>query len=218
LHSTPRAIKTAATIIEKDQLMDVSTIITLVVLAALAMWAVAIYNQLVALKNRYKNAFAQIEVQLKRRYDLIPNLVETAKGYMEHERGTLEAVTEARDAAASMLADAAKDPGNAAAIKNLATQEGVLQSALGKFSIAVEAYPDLKASQNMMQLTEELTSTENKIAFSRQAFNDQIMSYNTYRQSFPQVVLAASFGHPTDAELLEFADSEAIQDAPSVSF
>lgn len=218
MHSTPRAIKTAATIIEKDQLMDVSTIITLVVLAALAMWAVAIYNQLVALKNRYKNAFAQIEVQLKRRYDLIPNLVETAKGYMEHERGTLEAVTEARDAAASMLADAAKDPGNAAAIKNLATQEGVLQSALGKFSIAVEAYPDLKASQNMMQLTEELTSTENKIAFSRQAFNDQIMSYNTYRQSFPQVVLAASFGHPTDAELLEFADSEAIQDAPSVSF
>ena len=198
--------------------MDVSTIIILVVLAALAMWTVAIYNQLVALKNRYKNAFAQIEVQLKRRYDLIPNLIETAKGYMEHERGTLEAVTKARDAAASMLADAAKDPGNAAAIKNLATQEGVLQSALGKFSIAVEAYPDLKASENMMQLTEELTSTENKIAFSRQAFNDQIMSYNTYRQSFPQVVLAASFGHPTDAELLEFADSEAIQDAPSVSF
>ena len=198
--------------------MDVSTIIILVVLAALAMWAVAIYNQLVALKNRYKNAFAQIEVQLKRRYDLIPNLVETAKGYMEHERGTLEAVTKARDAAASMLADAAKDPGNAAAIKNLASQEGVLQSALGKFSIAVEAYPDLKASENMMQLTEELTSTENKIAFSRQAFNDQIMSYNTYRQSFPQIVLAARFGHPADAELLEFADSEAIQDAPSVSF
>jgi LemA protein len=197
--------------------MDVSTIIILVVLAALAMWTVAIYNQLVALKNRYKNAFAQIEVQLKRRYDLIPNLVETAKGYMEHERGTLEAVTKARDAAASMLADAAKDPGNAAAIKNLATQEGVLQSALGKFSIAVEAYPDLKASENMMQLTEELTSTENKIAFSRQAFNDQIMSYNTYRQSFPQIVLAARFGHPTDAELLEFADSEAIQDAPSIA-
>ena len=198
--------------------MDVSTIITLVVLAALAMWAVAIYNQLVALKNRYKNAFAQIEVQLKRRYDLIPNLIETAKGYLEHERGTLEEVTTARDAAASMLADAAKDPGNANAMKNLATQEGVLQGALGRFNIAVEAYPDLKASQNMMQLTEELASTENKIAFSRQAFNDQIMSYNTYRQSFPQVVLAASFGHPMDAELLEFADSEAIQDAPSVSF
>lgn len=218
MHSTVRAIKTTETINNKDQPMDVSTIIILVVLAALAMWAVAIYNQLVALKNRYKNAFAQIEVQLKRRYDLIPNLVNTAKGYMEHERGTLEAVTKARDAAASMLADAAKDPGNANAIKSLATQEGVLQSALGKFSIAVEAYPDLKASQNMMQLTEELTSTENKIAFSRQAFNDQIMSYNTYRQSFPQVVLAASFGHPTDAELLEFADSEVIQDAPSVSF
>jgi LemA protein len=218
LHSTLREIKTAATIIKKGQPMDVSTIIILVVLAALAMWTVAIYNQLVALKNRYKNAFAQIEVQLKRRYDLIPNLIETAKGYMEHERGTLEAVTKARDAAASMLADAAKDPGNAAAIKNLATQEGALQSALGKFSIAVEAYPDLKASENMMQLTEELASTENKIAFSRQAFNDQIMSYNTYRQSFPQIVLAASFGHPTDAELLEFADSEAIQDAPSVSF
>jgi LemA protein len=218
LHSTLREIKTAATIIKKGQPMDVSTIIILVVLAALAMWTVAIYNQLVALKNRYKNAFAQIEVQLKRRYDLIPNLVETAKGYIEHERGTLEAVTKARDAAASMLADAAKDPGNAAAIKNLATQEGALQSALGKFSIAVEAYPDLKASENMMQLTEELASTENKIAFSRQAFNDQIMSYNTYRQSFPQIVLAASFGHPTDAELLEFADSEAIQDAPSVSF
>ena len=198
--------------------MDVSTIITLVVLAALAMWAVAIYNQLVALKNRYKNAFAQIEVQLKRRYDLIPNLIETAKGYLEHERGTLEEVTKARDAATSMLADAAKDPGNANAMKNLATQEGVLQGALGRFNIAVEAYPDLKASQNMMQLTEELASTENKIAFSRQAFNDQIMSYNTYRQSFPQVVLAASFGHPMDAELLEFADSEAIQDAPSVSF
>ena len=198
--------------------MDVSTIIILVVLAALAMWAVAIYNQLVALKNRYKNAFAQIEGQLKRRYDLIPNLVETAKGYLEHERGTLEEVTKARDAAASMLADAAKDPGNAEAMRNLATQEGVLQGALGRFNIAVEAYPDLKASENMMQLTEELTSTENKIAFSRQAFNDQIMSYNTYRQSFPQVVLAASFGHPSDAELLEFADSEAIQDAPSVSF
>ena len=198
--------------------MDVSTIIILVVLAALGMWAVAIYNQLVALKNRYKNAFAQIEVQLKRRYDLIPNLVETAKGYLEHERGTLEAVTKARDAAASMLADAAKDPGNAEAMRNLASQEGVLQGALGRFNIAVEAYPDLKASQNMMQLTEELTSTENKIAFARQAFNDQIMTYNTYRQSFPQVLLAASFGHPTDAELLEFADREAIQEAPGVSF
>lgn len=198
--------------------MDISTIIFLVVVAAFGMWAVAIYNQLVALKNRFKNAFAQIEVQLKRRYDLIPNLVETAKGYLDHERETLEAVTKARDAAASVLADAARDPGNPDAMKNLASQEGLLQTALGRFNIAVEAYPDLKANENMIQLSEELTSTENKVAFSRQAFNDQIMSYNTYRQSFPQIVLAGAFGHPTDAELLEFADSAAIQEAPSVSF
>ena len=198
--------------------MDILTIIFLVVVAAFAMWAVAIYNQLVALKNRFKNAFAQIEVQLKRRYDLIPNLVETAKGYLDHERETLEAGTKARDAAASVLADAARDPGNPDAMKNLASQEGLLQSALGRFNIAVEAYPDLKANENMIQLSEELTSTENKVAFSRQAFNDQIMSYNTYRQSFPQIVLAGAFGHPTDAELLEFADSAAIQEAPSVSF
>lgn len=198
--------------------MDISTIITLVVLAGLAIYAVAIYNQLVALKNRYKNAFAQIEVQLKRRYDLIPNLVETAKGYLDHERQTLEEVTKARDAAASVLADAARDPGNADFIRNLASSESVLQGALGRFNIAVEAYPDLKANENMMQLSEELTSTENKIAFARQAFNDQVMSYNTYRQSFPQIVLAGAFGHATDAELLEFADSEAIQEAPSVSF
>jgi len=198
--------------------MDISTIITLVIVGALAVWAVGIYNQLVALKNRYKNAFAQIEVQLKRRYDLIPNLVETAKGYLEHERETLESVTKARDAAASVLADAAMDPGNDAAIRNLASQEGVLQGALSSFTSAVEAYPDLKANQNIMQLSEELTSTENKIAFARQAFNDQVMTYNTYRQSFPQIVLAGAFGHHTDAELLEFADSEAIQEAPSVSF
>ncbi|MDA0977941.1 MAG: LemA family protein [Proteobacteria bacterium] len=198
--------------------MDISTIIFLIVIGVLAIWAVAIYNQLVALKNRYKNAFAQIEVQLKRRYDLIPNLVETAKGYMKHEAETLQAVTEARDAAASVLAQAARDPGNADAIKNLVSQEGVLQGAMSRFNIAVEAYPDLKANQNMMQLTEELTSTENKIAFARQAFNDQVMNYNTYRQSFPQIVLAGALGHGADAELLEFADSEAIQAAPSVSF
>ena len=198
--------------------MDISTIIFLVVVAVFGMWAVAIYNQLVALKNRYKNSFAQIEVQLKRRYDLIPNLVETAKGYISHERETLEAVTKARDAAASVLADAARDPGNADAIKSLMTQEGVLAGALGRLNVTVEAYPDLKANENMMQLSEELTSTENKVAFARQGFNDQVMSYNTYRQSFPQIVLAGAFGHPQDATLLEFADSEAIQEAPSVSF
>ena len=198
--------------------MDISTIVIFVGLGAIAIWTIAIYNQLVALKNRYKNGFAQIEVQLKRRYDLIPNLVETAKGYLDHERETLEEVTKARDAAASVLTEAAMDPSNADAIKNLANQEGLLQGALSRLNVAVEAYPDLKANQNMMQVSEELTSTENKIAFARQAFNDQVMNYNTYRQSFPQIIIAGGLGHRSDAELLEFADSNAIQEAPSISF
>lgn len=198
--------------------MDISTIVIFVGLGAIAIWTIAIYNQLVALKNRYKNGFAQIEVQLKRRYDLIPNIVETAKGYLDHERETLEEVTKARDAAASVLTEAAMDPSNADAIRNLANQEGLLQGALSRLNVAVEAYPDLKANQNMMQVSEELTSTENKIAFARQAFNDQVMNYNTYRQSFPQIIIAGGLGHRSDAELLEFADSNAIQEAPSISF
>jgi LemA protein len=157
-------------------------------------------------------------VQLKRRYDLIPNLVETAKGYIKHERETLEAVINARNAAANGLAAAAKDPGNAAALKELMGQEGALTGAMNRFNVVMEAYPDLKANQNMMQLSEELTTTENKVAFSRQAFNDQVMSYNTYKQSFPPVTLAGIFGHSGDATLLEFEDSEAIQAAPKVEF
>ncbi len=193
-------------------------LIVLAVIAALAFWVVAIYNKLVALKNRYENGFAQIEVQLKRRYDLIPNLVETAKGYLTHERETLEAVIAARNQALAGLQAAAADPSNAAAMKELASAEGALGSALGRLNVVVEAYPDLKANENMMQLSEELTTTENKVAFARQAYNDQVTEYNAYRQSFPPVVFAGMFGHADDAELLEFEDSEAIQQAPQVSF
>ena len=194
------------------------TIIVLVVIAALGFWVVSIYNKLVTLKNRFMNAFSQIEVQLKRRYDLIPNLVETAKGYMSHERETLEAVISARNQAMAGLQAAAADPSNAAAIKELASAEGALGGALGRLSVVMEAYPDLKANQNMMQLSEELTSTENKVAFSRQAYNDQVTDYNTYKQTFPPVIFASFFGHAADAELLEYEDRESMKAAPSVSF
>jgi LemA protein len=198
-----------------------TALIVLIVLVLLAVvlgaMVVGIFNKLVAFKNRYENAFAQIEVQLKRRYDLIPNLVETAKGYMAHERDTLEAVISARGKAAGGLQQAAANPGDPKAIQNLAAAEGMLSGALGRLFALAEAYPDLKANQNMMQLSEELTSTENRIAFARQAFNDSVMQYNTYKQTFPPVVFAGMFGYGQDAAMLEFGD-EPIREAPKVSF
>lgn len=197
-------------------------LITLGVIAAivvvLALIVIGIYNKLVAFKNRYENAFAQIEVQLKRRYDLIPNLVETAKGYMAHEKGTLEAVIAARNVAAGGLGKAAANPGDAGAMQQLASAEGALTGAMGRLFAVMEAYPDLKANQNMMALQEEITATENKVAFSRQAFNDAVTAYNTYRESFPPVIVAPLFGQGKNASLLEFADSAQIQAAPKVSF
>ncbi|RTE85777.1 MULTISPECIES: LemA family protein [Gammaproteobacteria] len=198
--------------------MSLTGWIIIAVVVVLLLVVIRIYNQLVTLKNRFQNAFAQIEVQLKRRYDLIPNLVETAKSYLAHERETLEAVTQARNQASAALDAAKQQPGDAGSMANLAGAEGALGSALGRLNVVMEAYPDLKANQNMMQLSEELTTTENKIAFSRQAFNDSVMTYNTYRQSFPNVVIAGMVGHGTDASLLEFEDSAEIQKAPEVKF
>ncbi len=198
--------------------MDVSTLVMLVIIAAIIFYVIGIYNTLVRLINRYENAFAQIEVQLKRRYDLIPNLVETAKGYLKHESETLEAVIKARNAAHEGLASAAANPSDPNAIAQLSSAEGLLAGAMGRLNVVMEAYPDLKANQNMMQLSEELTSTENKVAFSRQAFNDAGTEYNTYKQTFPPVLFAATFGHGKDVALLEFEDSKLIQEAPKVSF
>jgi LemA protein len=197
------------------------SLVLIAVLGAIALllvlYGVGIYNKLVALKNRFENAFSQIEVQLKRRYDLIPNLVETVKGYMAHERSTLEAVIQARNQAVGGLQKAAAKPGDASAMHALATAEAGLSGALGRLFALAEAYPDLKANQNMAQLTEEITSTENKVAFARQAYNDSVTQFNTYRQSFPPVFFANLLGHNEDAELLDFDDAQ-IAEAPKVSF
>ncbi|WP_286237195.1 LemA family protein [Neptuniibacter halophilus] len=195
--------------------MDVATIVFLVIVLGAVFYVVSIYNTLVKLKNRFENGFSQIEVQLKRRYDLIPNLVEVAKGYMQHERETLEAVIQARNEASALLRGVAPGSGS---MQQLAGAENALQGALARMNIVMEDYPDLKANENMLQLSEELTTTENRVAFARQAFNDAVTEYNTYRQSFPPVLFAGTFGHPTDASLLEFEDSAQIQAAPKVSF
>jgi len=191
--------------------------IFLAVIVVLALWAVSIYNRLVQLRNRFKNAFAQIDVQLKRRYDLIPNLVETAKGYIKHERETLEAVIKARNQAVTAANAAGANPGNPAAMQGLSQAEGALTGMLGRLFALSEAYPDLKANQNMLSIQEELSSTENKVAFARQAFNDSVMEYNTKRESFPDTIFAGMFGFSA-AELLQATESAEERKAPQVKF
>ena len=194
--------------------MGVWILLGLIVLFVL--FIVGIYNRLVTARNGYKNAFAQIDVQLTRRYDLIPNLVEIAKGYIKHERETLEAVIAARNSAVSGLKAAAANPGSAAAIQTLGGAETALSGALGRLFAVAESYPDLKANQNMMQLSEELTSTENKVAFARQAYNDSVLSYNNAREVFPGSVVAGMFGfQPAELLQIESAEKRAV---PKVSF
>jgi LemA protein len=190
--------------------------VLLLIVLILVVWIIGIYNTLVALRNRFKNAFAQIDVQLKRRYDLIPNLVETAKGYLKHERETLEAVIKARNIALAASQSAAANPADGNAIKGLAAAEGGLAGALSRLMVVAEQYPDLKANQNMMQLTEEMTSTENKVAFARQAYNDSVMTYNTSRETFPNVIFAGMFNFQP-AELFKIEDATE-RDAPKVKF
>lgn len=191
-------------------------IAVVVVLLVFVLLVIGIYNKLVTLRNRYRNAFAQIDVQLKRRYDLIPNLVETAKGYLKHERETLEAVIQARNQAAAAGQKAASQPGDPQAMRSLAGAEGQLSAALGRLFVVVEAYPDLKANQNMLAVQEELTSTENKISFARQAFNDAVTAYNIARETFPSVVFAGMFGFQP-ADLFEI-EEPGQREAPKVSF
>lgn len=191
--------------------------ILLILLVLLVAIVVGIYNRLITLRNRFKNAFAQIDVQLKRRYDLIPNLVETAKGYIKHERETLEAVIQARTSAVSAADTAARNPGDPEAMQKLSGAENMLSATLGRLFALSEAYPDLKANQTMAQLMEELTSTENRIAFSRQAFNDAINVYNIARERFPAVILAGMFGF-LSAQLLESTESAEERRAPKVQF
>ncbi len=189
-------------------------VIAIVVIVLVVLYFISIYNRLVTARNTFKNAFAQIDVQLTRRYDLIPNLVETAKGYIKHERETLEAVIAARNAAYSGLKAAAADPTNAQALQQLSGAENQLGGAMGRLMVTVEAYPDLKANQNMMQLSEELTSTENRVAFARQAFNDSVLAYNNLREVFPNSLIAGSF---SAAQPLELPKPE-MREAPKVSF
>ncbi len=194
----------------------IPALIFLVVVVVFIAWVASMYNKLVSLRNRFKNAFAQIDVQLKRRYDLIPNLVETAKGYMKHERETLEAVVNARNQAAAASKRAAENPGDPDSMKGLTGAETALTGTLGRMFALMESYPDLKANQNMAQLMEELTTTENKIAFSRQAYNDSVMVYNTRCSVFPSVIIANSMGFK-QAELFEI-EAPAERKAPKVSF
>lgn len=195
----------------------IAFLVGLVVLVAIVgLFFVGQYNGLVTLRNRFKNAFAQIDVQLKRRHDLIPNLVETAKGYLKHERETLEAVTAARTAAQAAQKQAAANPGDPQAMRALGSAEAGLTGALGRLMVVAEAYPDLKANQNMMALQEELTSTENKVAFSRQAYNDSVMAYNTKREVFPTNIVAGMFNFGP-AELFEIEDATQ-REAPQVKF
>jgi LemA protein len=193
-----------------------SLLVILAIIAAAVFWAISIYNRLINERNRVRNAFAQIDVQLTRRYDLIPNLVEAVKGYMKHERETLEAVINARNAARSSLDAAKADPANADAIKKLGASEGALGAVLGRLFALSEAYPDLKANQNMMQFQEELASTENKVAFARQAFNDSVLSYNNSAENFPNNIIAGMFRFEL-ASFLEI-ESEEKREVPDVSF